>query len=73
MNTTPWFDGTTKPIRFGVYETRDSGSFPTLRDYRYWRNGWHVAGLTIDAAAENCELPSAITPDQWRGVTSDNP
>ena len=64
---TPWFDGTIKPERAGVYERNygvDEGLF-----YCYW-NGtwWSHAAMTPHHAVESLHCNSLNQRLPWRGL-----
>ena len=67
MKLTPWFPGTVKPVRVGVYE-RDYNPSPTS-NYCYW-NGeeWSTREQTPKKALEEFFVPSLYQDLPWRGV-----
>lgn len=70
MKLTPWFSGTVKPVRVGVYE-RLYTTRVTARKvfYCYW-NGirWSHAANSIETAEEFKHIASADQDLSWRGV-----
>ena len=64
MKLTPWFPGTVKPVRVGVYERLyNTQTFYCLWDGEYW----HV-WATTQVAAEKVFGFSAYQNFPWRGV-----
>jgi hypothetical protein len=68
MKLTPWFPGTVKPVRVGVYERQYSLMWST-RLYCYW-NGirWSPVATSIQEAEELKPFASASQDLPWRGV-----
>ena len=72
MKLTPWFPGTVKPVRVGVYERDFSGTYagnlPGLH-YCYW-NGkfWGLYGTNPKIAVWYQDKPSLNQNFPWRGV-----
>ena len=65
MKLTPWFPGTVKPARVGVYE-REYGQDDFL--YCRWDGKyWHAWALT-PKRAEKAYVLSALQNLPWRGV-----
>lgn len=66
---TPWFHGSVKPVRVGVYERKPS---PGTEPYSYW-NGefWASSDDTPERAAHSIwiEYESHIQNLSWRGLT----
>ena len=72
MKLTPWFRGTVKPVRKGVYERDFSGTYAGyLRrpNYCYW-NGkfWCLCGTNPKIAVWYQDKPSLNQNIPWRGV-----
>ncbi len=66
MKLTPWFPGTVKPVRSGVYQRKySSGKFL----YCYW-NGHHFecAARTIEDSLNGFMGTSMTQNLPWRGV-----
>ena len=66
MKLTPWFPGTVKPVRAGVYERQYFREQLETR-YSYW-NGeeWLVWGRTPNMAKEESRI-SGLQNLPWRG------
>lgn len=66
MKLTPWFPGTVKPVRVGVYERK----FPNgWRSYNYWNGKAWPSPSPVPKGAEI--FKSFCSPYQdlsWRGV-----
>lgn len=68
MKLTPWFHGTIKPVRKGVYMLKDG--FRDKIGYQYW-NGEHWGVWCFTPQDANrfrriCDM--RFQYDQWRGV-----
>ena len=64
MKLTPWFPGTVKPVRAGVYERQyGKETFYCLWDGEYW----HTWAMT-PKHAEKLHGFSAMQSLPWRGV-----
>lgn len=70
MKLTPWFPGSVKPVREGVYQQMDG--WGSLLGYQYWDGSyWHLWGPSIDSAVlmyRNAH-PSVCQDDKWRGLS----
>ena len=68
MKLTPWYPGTVKPVRDGVYERK----FPLKNSVGFTRfaNGrWYLSWDTLDRALRDDESVEGIWQDiKWRGV-----
>jgi len=66
MKLTPWFDGTVKPVRKGIYQQMDGHG--KLLGYQYW-NGkiWGLWSETPEGAMWSFGV-SCSQDDPWRGV-----
>jgi hypothetical protein len=69
---TPWFPGTVKPARAGVYMQMSGGSLP-ITGYQRWDGGrWFGWCYTPDAAAlEPAVAHQRSQNDRWRGLARD--
>ena len=66
MKLTPWFPGTVKPVRAGVYE-RDYGR--GWRSYNYWNGEKWSSPRSVPKEAEIFKhLYSPYQNLPWRGV-----
>ena len=67
MKYTPWFDGSVKPVRDGVYETDSLGSKKAC--YQHW-NGifWGLASTSPFIAFARKDDMSSFQNDKWRGL-----
>lgn len=73
MKLTPWFPVSTKPVRVGVYETRDDGGPIDWFDGFSYRDGryWFVAADTVADALAHSQISdhvSSYQSRQWRGI-----
>jgi hypothetical protein len=65
MKRTPWFPGTVKPMRVGVYE-REYGEYDFL--YCRWDGKYWYACAMTPKQAEKAPGLSAMQNLPWRGV-----
>ena len=66
MKLTPWFPGTVKPVRVGVYE-RDYDT--PLPHYCYWNGKWWCRlSFDPDDAMNQKGVKSVYETLPWRGV-----
>ena len=65
MKLTPWFPGTVKPMRVGVYE-RAYGEDDFL--YCHWDGKYWYAWAMTPKQAEKAYALSALQNLPWRGV-----
>lgn len=66
MKTTPWFNGSQKPVRVGLYQTEDFCGIGWS-----WWNGdlWGVRSFTRRLAYESRHMISSFQDDRrWRGL-----
>lgn len=72
-NLTPWFPGDVKPVRPGVYATRDPFGEWDGCTYKFWSGRlWGYASLTVyDAYGSKHLGPSSLQDNEWRGLASD--
>jgi hypothetical protein len=67
VKLTPWFPGTVKPVRPGVYETAYRG----IRWFRKWDgNRWYVGDETPSVAWKE-KSRTAVTGFPWRGLAEE--
>jgi hypothetical protein len=76
----PWFKGTERPVRPGVYRRRGEGIFVS-EAFAYWSGThWFYAGETIEEAQRNYEWkkPTRLQPQkehdyptEWQGLLSE--
>ena len=65
MKKTPWFPGTVKPVRRGVYEVK----LPPGPWFRYWDGiRWCLGGHTPQQAMKMRDRSEPWKPDPWRGL-----
>lgn len=67
MKLTPWFPGTVKPVRKGVYQQKNGvGSL----GYQYWDGKfWHGWSSTVYGAQRDNHIAAEYYQnDPWRGV-----
>lgn len=63
---TPWFAGTVKPARPGVYQRRGGNNVHT---YSYWTGEyWCFSHERVDKAAMDDSYPSISQEKAWRGL-----
>lgn len=73
---TPWFPGTVKPVRKGVYQRSYTGETRHRKDLRfnYWDGkSWRFPAYSPEVAADFSEgwLKSGFQGLPWRGLASD--
>lgn len=67
MKTTPWFDGSQKPVRVGAYGRRFQSG--TKFGFSWWDGrGWGFAGQTPECAYLLRKARSCLDELQWRGL-----
>ena len=67
MNETPWFPGSTPPVRVGVYQRRQPGR--VVQWYSYWDGKrWSAIALSAQQALEDKTMASAEQHWEWRGL-----
>jgi len=73
MKMTPWFEGTQKPVRIGLYQ--QICGFGVSVGYQYWDGAaWHAWGATRkEALAERDSTPAFTQKDKWRGLVKKTP
>lgn len=65
---TPWFPGTVKPARSGVYERRNGQG---CRWYSMWASGrWWGNWATVARASNRWEYTGFSGVLQWRGLAA---
>lgn len=63
---TPWYAGTVKPARAGVYQRRGGNN---LHTYSYWTGAyWCFSHERVDKAAVDNSYPSISQEKPWRGL-----
>jgi hypothetical protein len=69
MKLTPWFPASVKPVRAGVYQSKE----PFLTWYRYWDGEyWCSGGTTPIAAKRHANMRFDETPPEpWRGLAEE--
>ena len=69
MKHTPWFPANVKPVRAGVYQSKE----PLLPWYRYWDGEyWHAGGPTPILAKSYAGVRFEETPPEpWRGIAEE--
>ena len=67
MKLTPWFPGTVKPVRVGVYE-RQYSLMRSERLYCHWDGKYWYAWAMTPKQAEKAYTLSALQNLPWRGV-----
>jgi hypothetical protein len=67
---TPWFDGSVRPERVGLYQ-RENRVFKHV-DYSYW-NGvfWGGWAEQKQSALNNCGTRSSAQDFRWRGLAQE--
>lgn len=66
MKLTPWYPGTVKPVRKGVYQRQYSFGNP----YCYWTGRrWCMCEPNPERAACSTEIISGFDRLPWRGLT----
>lgn len=69
---TPWFDGSVKPSRIGVYMQKDA--FGARDGFQHWDGKlWRGWGHTISEARrlKDLEIDFKHQNDPWRGLAED--
>ena len=67
LKLTPWFDGSIKPVRAGVYETSYGRSGYAYFDGKRW--GW--VNATVEQASKDQDTNGAFQRKRWRGLAED--
>jgi hypothetical protein len=71
---TPWFDGSVKPVRPGVYERRLSRT-SQVRFARWIYGAWRSPALTAEQAAaetnQSMFQPGGLLGFKWRGLAEE--
>jgi hypothetical protein len=69
MKYTPWFDGSVKPVRNGVYQRiYDEGTRnESVEHCKFSRGVWHVCARRAEDA-EKHEACSGLQELKWRGL-----
>lgn len=67
---TPWFPGTDKPVRRGVYLRQFTTGKAVIERYCYWSGEyWYMSDLTPDRAMQWVQSgPAARQQLPWRGL-----
>lgn len=61
---TPWYDGSQKPVRKGVYKV-DHSFLP----YSYWDGKeWRLGGISPEEAMEDAGCAASLQDMRWRGL-----
>jgi hypothetical protein len=66
MKRTPWFAGTVKPARPGVYERRFASG--AIRFARWTGREWRVSAETVFTAHTQRLATALQTAPRWRGL-----
>lgn len=68
ITLTPWFDGSIKPARVGVYERNYGDGYSYGREYSFWDGRrWMCPCYSPDDAARETAV-SAYQKEPWRGL-----
>ena len=71
---TPWFPGSVKPVRPGVYEAewREGKALSGGRYFNYWADSWCWGDDTPDSP-HRCVMPAALQGEvkRWRGLAEE--
>ena len=72
MNMTPWFDGTQKPVKAGVYEVRHK-ALEKCPLYAYFGMCWAHSATTVEYAYATAGWTrDALQDKQWRGLSEES-
>ena len=71
MKYTPWFDGSVKPVRDGVYQRiyDEDTRHETVQHCKFSRGVWRVCARYAEDAEKHDEC-SGLQELKWRGLTT---